>query len=235
MGTRFPLFRMKSRLKVGFFVEINNDFRFQKVFSSMKKTLLILLIGLPFTILSQNQFGVKGGINSSNLMPMRFTYGSINPHIGFYYSINQSDKWVIQPEIQISQNNFFSEDFDDIHLTYINLPFIIKYYARQKLNFHLGLQYGTLVEADATNSNNLPFIGVINPSDFSAIIGVGYDLLGHIHIEGRLIPEVSRLMWSEGIPHYRKMTVQLSLNIPISLSKLKESVNAKDWDIEESN
>ena len=76
-------------------------------------------------------------------------------------------------------------DFDagTFDLTYVNLPFVLKYYLVSGLHIQAGPQFGILV--DDSIKDLYEEIVEAETSDISGIIGVGYDLPLGLRVEGR--------------------------------------------------
>jgi len=141
------------------------------------------------------QFGFKGGLNVAN---QSFSGdGAPSPsskvgfHVGGFVEIKVSDKFAIQPELLYStQGSKFNEivnyqgtDYKaevTLKLSYINIPFMLKYYAADKFSLEAGPQIGFLTTAKLAvknqgNSNEQDIKDIFKSTDFGLNLGVGYE------------------------------------------------------------
>ena len=122
----------------------------------MKRTLLTIAFAIIISTLSfaqKNHTGVKLG---ANLTTIKFSDGieSITPdrafkwHFGFYFNRMISETVAVQPEIMYHAVGYKPETgapVDDITLSYIAIPVMLKYYVSETFNIHAGPQLGILV------------------------------------------------------------------------------------------
>jgi hypothetical protein len=150
----------------------------------MKKTILLsfAVITANFAISQSVHYGIKGGLNLSNL-----TYknaGSLDYKVGFHVGalahIHVSRHFAVQPELMYSNqggegtligNN---TNFKD-HLNYINLPVLGQYMFGRGFRLETGPQLGFLTGAKRKiNSNETNIKGNFKSTDFSWAFGIGY-------------------------------------------------------------
>ncbi len=141
----------------------------------MKGSIIILLAGFLIFILSQQsqaqdfEFGIKGGLNFSNINVDggRDPDGKVGVHLGVFgmANIGSDDALFIQPELQFSLLGW-----EDVNLTYITLPVVIKYYVVEQLSFHAGLQLGLLIAGEDDVDEFLTTI------DLGVPIGAEFDI-----------------------------------------------------------
>ena len=132
----------------------------------MKKIILASLILFSTGTFAQEiNFGVKAGINISNL---RGDYpdvidenkSKIGFHIGGFAEYEINDKFTLQPELLFSTqgNTYGFKDYYgggtyydgaeyNLKLNYLNLPIIIKYKVIEKLSIDFGPQIGYVLSA----------------------------------------------------------------------------------------
>ncbi len=101
-------------------------------------TLLVILLSAHSTIAQDWGFGIKGGINfaSWNVDGGNDPDGKVGVHVGAFgnTSINADGNLFVQPELLFSLLGV-----EDINLTYITLPVVIKYYIVNQFSIHGGL------------------------------------------------------------------------------------------------
>lgn len=148
----------------------------------MKKTILLsfAIIAAHFAIAQSVHYGIKGGLNLSNL-----TYkGSssldykVGYHVGVLAHIHAGKYFAVQPEIMYSnQGGERTINNTDIktNLNYINIPVLGQYMFGNGFRLETGPQLGFLTGAkQKVNSNETNIKGNYKSTDFSWAFGVGY-------------------------------------------------------------
>ncbi|GGE89724.1 Outer membrane protein beta-barrel domain-containing protein [Chishuiella changwenlii] len=175
----------------------------------MKKILLLLpLLVLAINTNAQTKFGVKGGMNVSNLTgDLQNNKSKIGFYAGGYATIKIDDKFAFQPEVLYSaQGTKFNSiqavvpEYGPVtsdlkfNLDYVNIPLMFKYYATEGLNIEAGPQVGFLVSAkghakanvDGQKVNDTGDIDELFKSvDFGLNLGLGYELRNGINFGAR--------------------------------------------------
>lgn len=136
----------------------------------MKKITLLAIAALAFSFTNAQtvKFGVKAGLNVSNLTYSNDYVGIANTpttsakigfHVGGLVELKLTDKFAIQPELlfsmqgattKLNENDsqgFSSTSEDKINLSYLNVPVMFKYYIVKGFNVEAGPQVGFLVSA----------------------------------------------------------------------------------------
>jgi opacity protein-like surface antigen len=172
----------------------------------MKKIILSSLLALVFgfTYAQKTEFGVKGGLNSSNFSGdtggIDFK-SRIGFNVGAFAAIKLSEKITLQPEILYSTQGAkavnVSQFYDGalytgdvkFNLSYINVPVMIKYYVADKFNLEAGPQIGFLTSAKTStklDGFNQTVDDDIKDSfesvDFGLNFGVGYDITEKVSV-----------------------------------------------------
>jgi hypothetical protein len=147
---------------------------------------LILIVAAFFistTVFSQElDLGIKLGSNFSSISDAQQGSSSrTGIQAGIFGGIKFNDKVGISLDVLYSQQGaeFDAGEFD---LTYVNLPFVIKYFLVGGLHIQAGPQFGILVDE---NRSLYQDILEAETSDISGVIGVGYDLPFGLRIDGR--------------------------------------------------
>ncbi|MDC1325478.1 PorT family protein [Ulvibacter sp.] len=151
----------------------------------MKKYFLIVFsILVTATSFAQGiDLGIKAGINFSNLSDVEA--GPSNKsgfQAGVFAGLKFNDKLGLQADLLFSQQGaeFDGGAFD---LTYVNVPIVLKYKLFKGLNIQAGPQFGFIVD---DNIKELTFgQEEAETADISGVVGLGYDLLFGLRIDGR--------------------------------------------------
>lgn len=170
----------------------------------MKKIILstLLVLAFGFTYAQKAEFGIKGGLNSSNFSGD--TEGmDFKPRVGFnigaFAAIKLSEKITLQPEILFSTQGAKAENVSadvngvnytaDIkfNLSYINVPVMFKYYVADKFNLEAGPQIGFLTSAE-TSTQLVGYSQTVDQDakdyfesvDFGFNLGAGYDFTKNV-------------------------------------------------------
>jgi hypothetical protein len=170
----------------------------------MKKIILssLLVLAFGFTYAQKAEFGIKGGVNSSNFSGD--TEGidfkpSVGFNVGAFAAIKLSEKITLQPEILFSTQGAKAENVTadvngvnytadiEFNLSYINVPVMFKYYVADKFNLEAGPQIGFLTSAE-TSTKVDGFNQTVDQDakdyfesvDFGFNLGAGYDFTNKI-------------------------------------------------------
>jgi len=127
----------------------------------MKKIILtaVAVFAFGFATAQKAQFGLKGGLNVTNLNNKEegapSTSSIVGINVGCFVDLKISNKFSIQPELLYSTQgssfdllvNVEGNEYDTkntFKLSYINLPVLFKYHADKKFSLEAGPQIGFL-------------------------------------------------------------------------------------------
>ncbi|WP_299005006.1 porin family protein [uncultured Tenacibaculum sp.] len=159
----------------------------------------LLLVALVFAATSQAQnFGIKGGLNLSNLTNFEKSFEeeveseSIRTsfHIGLYNEFKITDAFSIQPEILYSSQgvkNKANGIEGKVQLDYINIPVLAKVYLGESFFVEAGPQIGFLIN-DEIQVGSLNFSNnedLFNTVDYSFDLGLGFKLAENVALNAR--------------------------------------------------
>lgn len=148
----------------------------------MKKVILLTAIvmtayaGFGQRLLKRFHFGVKGGANYSNFTDASFdTEGLPGFHGGAIVNFELTNKLSIQEEFLYSTQGAkvksgFSLADQDLKLSYLSVPILLKYHTHIGLYGEIGGQANMLLE-DAKNTGFKDFADKV---DAGAVVGLGY-------------------------------------------------------------
>ena len=147
------------------------------------KVLLIALVISVSGISQSIDLGVKAGVNFSSINYDNVASSSITGfQAGVFAGIKFSDKLGIQADLLYSKQGA-ELTLEEIDLSYVNVPIILKYYVFQGLNIQLGPQFGFVI------SDNIKEIlaGQVDAksADVSGVVGLGYDLPLGLRVDAR--------------------------------------------------
>jgi len=147
-----------------------------------KQFLTGIFISISIMALAQGRFGLKAGVNyfilsSDNSKTAEYKSGQAGYVFGGSYELAISQRISIQPEVNVS-NQRATEDYygTDIHLNYIQVPFLLKYNIKNtRVSIYTGPQLGFLnnadyTRADGTAGSSSDFV----QTDFGVTLGVGH-------------------------------------------------------------
>ncbi len=176
----------------------------------MKKTQNLVLIAflLPILIQAQSDFGIKSGLNFSELSGK---YHGINEgddafgyrtgwHAGFFWNRDLSERFGVEIEAiynLFGANSTVSTGFGllpdplsspKIDLKYIHVPLLVRYHVFSKLSVELGPGFGFLLnEKDFTPG----FID--NTFDIGGKAGMSFHILEHLAVSGSYVHSFNAL------------------------------------------
>ncbi len=192
----------------------------------MRKIILSLAI-IFLTIVSNAQvsYGPKLGPNVSNLYE-KGTNASDNSdaRIGFivggFVNFPIREFYDIQADLLFSTAGALSVYPNDINLSYINLPVMIK---RKLKKFYVetGIQFGMLTSAKAKNINSSVTNDIKNDlksTNFGIVFGVGYILKNGLGFDLRWHNGISNISKTDG---YKLRNESVSLGVQYHFGKKK--------------
>jgi len=137
------------------------------------KKISILAVCLFFVVVgaqAQVGLGVKGGLNFANVNVKDAAEdpdSKTGYHFGAFAEIGMGGI-NLQPELLFS-----AKGSDDLDLTYLEVPILLKKNFAKVLNVHLGPQFGFLTSAEVEEEDVKDFL---KSSDISAVVGAGVNL-----------------------------------------------------------
>lgn len=136
----------------------------------MKKLLLVTVIavlGLTNVNAQEIKFGIKGGLNLSQIKGLSIQGSDriTDYNFGFLVEIPISEKISFQPEL------LYSGQGSSTKLNYLNIPLMGKYYAAKGFSLEAGPQIGYLLSAKK-NGTNLK--STFHKLDFGVNFGLGF-------------------------------------------------------------
>ena len=150
---------------------------------TMKQMLVaVALILISFNAQAQDfNYGVKAGLNLSDLRGDLDTDLRAFFHGGVYGNYMFSDQWGVQAELLYSGQGAKDENDSDIKykLSYLNLPILAKYYVTEAFSIELGPQLGFLLDSETDVSGDgleIDVDEIYKDFDLSVAAGLGYEL-----------------------------------------------------------
>ncbi len=162
--------------------------------NSKKNLSIIVLLTLHFfTVQAQNnlKFGIKGGVNFSNLNLNDIENNKVltGVNFGVFAKLPLSNSFAIQPEIyfttkgsELTYQSVFVDGTAKFELNYIEIPVMAIFNLGQNFNFQLGPYASYLVSSKVKNVSDINFnfednidSGDFNKFDTGVAVGLGYD------------------------------------------------------------
>lgn len=166
----------------------------------MKKLFLVAAItAFGFAANAQTTFGVKAGLNISNLTgdDIEGANSKTGFNAGGFVTIPVSSMFSVQPELLYSVEGAKSDDVK-LHLNYVNIPVLFQYRASGFIA-ELGPQIGLLTSAKAKAEGESEDIkDFFKSSNFSLVIGAAYQLANGLGFGARYNLGLSNIGEAEG-------------------------------------
>ena len=191
----------------------------------MKKLIIIGLVflsahcfsqGLIKGVVSRLSFGLKAGANYSNYTQTDFgTNGLIGFHAGAIVNLRITDNLSFQEEFLFStqgakiKGDYFGKE--DINVSYVTVPLLLKYRTGMGLYIEGGIQEGLRVNENTMENQTGPFAKRL---DLAAISGVGYQTKGGFGIGLRYVAGLSNVgdfSLTSINPNFKTSVMQASL------------------------
>ena len=145
------------------------------------------VMAFAFSNAQETKFGVKGGLNLTNLTgDVEGTSSLIGFHVGGFAEIKLTDKFAIQPELLFStqgakiEETFFDESYEyDTKLNYLNIPVLAKFYVTEAFSVEAGPQLGVLLSAKQDGEDVKDFYKSV---DFGFNVGAGYNFTENLSV-----------------------------------------------------
>jgi hypothetical protein len=145
------------------------------------KKLLVLVFVLSSVVMVQAQvqvaLGLKAGVNVSKLNTDEVESSSITAFHGGAFGLFKFTAIGIQPELLFSQQGSKIEDIntgdtEDLKLSYMTIPVMLKFYLPGGFNLQAGPQFGFLNSAEFDGDN---VKDSFKSSDITANVGIAWD------------------------------------------------------------
>jgi len=141
---------------------------------------------------NEAQFGIKGGVNFSNIYSTEVDDNNVltSFNAGLYGKFPISDIVSIQPEIlysrkggELTYNNAFTSGVSQFKLNYIEVPVLLNVNITKEFSVHAGPYFAYLIDAEVNNDAEgdvLDFEDAYNNDDFNKFDvgisgGIGFD------------------------------------------------------------
>ena len=122
----------------------------------MKKTIISLLLLLVVKAsIAQISYGVKGGLNFSNIYSTKLnTDFKQGYHVGAYAKFNLIIL-AVQPELLFSQRGYKESNVKDVTLNYIDIPVMLKLKIFPMITLDAGPQFSYLINESIEGIGNI--------------------------------------------------------------------------------
>lgn len=139
---------------------------------------VIAVLGLTSVNAQEIKFGIKGGLNLSQIKGVSSSGSDriTDYNFGFLAEIPISEKISFQPEL------LYSGQGSSTKLNYVNIPLMGKYYVAKGFSLEAGPQVGYLLSAK-NNGTNVK--SSFHKFDFGVNFGLGYKFKNGLHFGAR--------------------------------------------------
>ena len=153
---------------------------------SLKILVLSAFILLISNTVSAQAFGVRAGVNISNISWNGLdTTAKTGLYVGVYKEIPLIKSLLfVQPEVQYSQEGFSVDNAEDVKIDYLTVPILAKVYAAKLLSFETGPQFGFKVADNVDYTDVKTFVP-------SWAFGASLNLPLGLSINGRYISSLN--------------------------------------------
>lgn len=183
----------------------------------MKKIILIGLSVLSFTFIQAQKkfnFGIKGGINFSNINNINdnsYKKSKTEINFGLLTEISLSDKFSIQPEILYSAQGVKTDVYLNVLaypgpgpifqsstekgkyiFNYIQIPVLAKVYLIENLSFEIGPTFNFLTKSEQ-KSESQTYRNIGKDFEFSGVLGLSYKLNKTLFVSSRFFKGFSNV------------------------------------------
>ena len=151
------------------------------------KQILYTIIFLTTSALSAQglEAGVKAGLTFSNLRDISVTQQRSGFTAGVFAGVKFNDRFGFQAEMLYSQQGA-EFDYGEFNLDYVAIPVLFKIYLTDRFHVDFGPQLGILLQEEALSVVNQIGASIeTNAIDWSAVLGIGFDIPLGLRLEGR--------------------------------------------------
>ena len=157
----------------------------------MKKiSLVVSLLFIVFTGFSQTaKFGLKAGVNISNIQWAYNDDNRIGVHVGALAHIHLSPQWGLQPELIYSQEGGKQNTSLGQYTwknDYVNIPLMLQYMFDNGFRIEAGPQLGLLVGSDNNDD-------IFKSTNVGVGFGLNYLTYSGLGVGGRYVLGVSKI------------------------------------------
>lgn len=187
----------------------------------MKKTLIIVLLsvtGYGAYAQAQVAIGLKAGVNLSKLNTddADANTSNITAFHGGAFALFKLTKIGIQPELLFSQQGSrvedISGDLQDLKMSYMTIPVMVKFYLAGGFNLQAGPQFGFLNSAEFDGDD---IKSSFKNSDISANLGIAWDAPFGLVLDARYNIGLSDISDDTNLGELKSGVFQFSLGYKI--------------------
>lgn len=155
-------------------------------------TALIMGVSLNAQVLKIGEFGIKAGMNVTNLSNAFDSRTAFYAGLTYEYPIG--DNWAFAPEFIFSSQGTklkASGDYTKLVSSYANIPILAKFYLFDKLSFEFGPQLGFLMSAkektkvDGDKSTYTYDNDDTNTFDLAITVGASFHVTSSLYVNMR--------------------------------------------------
>lgn len=192
----------------------------------MKKIIAsAIVLFLVYSVANAQEFriGGKAGANINKVTGKAFKEEfDLGYHLGAFVEVDFNKKWGIQPEVLWNQiNTKRASDFSSVYnnwrdstgtikLSYLSIPVLLRINVTNLLTFHLGPQFGILINQDKTLLKNGE--DAFASGDFSMVAGAQVNLK-MLRVYGRYNIGLSNISDIGNQDKWKNQQIQLGIGV----------------------
>jgi hypothetical protein len=171
----------------------------------LRNLLFILLILSSISASSQARFGIKLGVNVSDLIlrsdgdesysfPYEFS-STVNPLVGVSLKAPLNERFSFMAEMEVKSKGYQIKAHKEIfYITYLSVPLLIRYDPHERLFFCFGPEIGFALSQHVKIKGRFNEFGLIDiGKDFSMNLAAGARFRDNLEVALRYNPSISRL------------------------------------------
>ena len=158
---------------------------------------LFLAGALAFFVAGNAQtFGLKAGINVSNLSNTEGSKSKIGPYAGLFMNAPLAESFSIQPELLYSSKGAKDDGTEDVSLNmdYISVPVMFQYNATPQFYLEAGPEFSLLGNSNTKHNGVVVYVeDTVENFDIGVGLGAGYYFTPDIGITARYVAGLSNI------------------------------------------
>ncbi|MBC7912896.1 MAG: PorT family protein [Pyrinomonadaceae bacterium] len=202
----------------------------------MKRITILTLLVFATVLVNAQSFGVRGGVNFSNMIRTGDDDADTEFKTGFHAGVTMDiplvDRLSFAPEVMYSQKGYKTsrsgllggDNTFTVNTNFIEIPILLKIKAASGFNIHLGPQISFLTSTTTTFDNGSDaYKRTVNEENeklrknlIGGVLGVGFDLSKKASLVARYALDLQKNDENGSeIPEYKNQVIQLGIGLKL--------------------